>query len=135
VDISNFLETILWIGLTGTIFLGIIYALHRWLRPPPNPSKLTTQLYAGGERVKEGERRYLERTFIFVAYFSILDFIGFLIGTVFIRVVIGESILTSSIAALLLVLILTVFILVRSRWPLDSEIQDIVIHQVKSSGD
>ena len=108
-------ESLFWIVIASGSVVLIIILLSRWLQPSTKPSYLGSQLYTGGETLTPRDRRYLETTFQYVSYFSIFDILGFLLGTMFIRVVINVPILTSETIALFVVLFVSVIILVKTN--------------------
>ena len=107
-------ESLFWILTASCFVVLIILLLSHWLQPSTKTSHLGSQLYTGGETLSTRDRRYLETTFQYVSYFSILDILGFLLGTMFIRVMINVSIITSASITLFVVLFVSVLVLVRT---------------------
>lgn len=124
---NQIVEPFLWILGCGGLFLLIVYSLSKWLQPPRSTSKLATQLYQGGETIEPRERRYLESTIQYVAYFSILDIIGFFLGTLFVRSVMGASLITAASVSMFAILLLSVLVLVRSRVSLRDHVHEVVL--------
>ncbi|NHJ01059.1 MAG: hypothetical protein EAX86_02905 [Candidatus Heimdallarchaeota archaeon] len=64
------------------VALAVLYGLAHWLQIAKFPkSKLKQELYQSGETVVPRKRRYLERTFIWLSYFSIVHVISFMLIT------------------------------------------------------
>lgn len=73
----------LFLGLIVAIFVVVVlYGLAYWLQIAKFPkTKLKLQLYQSGETVIPRKRRYLERTFIWLSYFSTVHVLGFMLAT------------------------------------------------------
>jgi hypothetical protein len=79
------------IGLiTAFVTVVLLYGLAHYLQIAKFPkTKLKQQLYQSGETVTPRKRRYLERTFIWMSYFSTAHVIGFMLGTLLILTIVG----------------------------------------------
>lgn len=113
--IETLFYSLLWLFLSGGLFLLALYLISHLLQPQKNASTLTNQLYIGGESIQVVERRYLESTIQFVAYFSVLDIIGIFLGTLFIRNVIDASLITSATIIFIIILLLTIFLFLHAN--------------------
>lgn len=73
------LDTIILGAITAFLAVAVLYALAWWLQLADWPkTKLKQQLYQSGETVTPRKRRYLENTFIWLTFFSIVHVISFM---------------------------------------------------------
>ena len=78
----EFLNEIVMGLFAAFMALAVLYGLAHWLQIAKFPkSKLKQELYQSGETVVPRKRRYLERTFIWLSYFSIVHVISFMLIT------------------------------------------------------
>jgi hypothetical protein len=79
------IETIIFGGFAAFVTLLTFYRLASWLQLAKwEKTKFKQQLYHSGETVVPKKRRYLEKTYVWISYFSIAHIIGFMFATLFI---------------------------------------------------
>jgi hypothetical protein len=99
----------------------IFYGLAHWLQLAKwEKSKLKKQLYHSGETVIPRKRRYLEQTFIWLSYFSIVHVISFMLITLLILSVIGVESFEDIIYPLVYFVFTAFAILVLAKKPASS---------------
>lgn len=89
-----FLEMLIYGLISAFVALVVLYGLSYYLqlnRAWPK-TVLKKQLYQSGETVVPKKRRYLEKTFIWLSYFSTAHVISFMIATMLILTVTAGTI-------------------------------------------
>ncbi|MFX1511610.1 MAG: hypothetical protein ACFFCQ_03395 [Promethearchaeota archaeon] len=91
---------------TVVLLYGLAYYLQlaKWEK-----TKLKQQLYQSGETVTPRKRRYLERTFIWISYFSAVHVVGFMLATLLVLTIIGVGVGMIEIQYPIVYFVITVF--------------------------
>ncbi|MHA1170127.1 MAG: hypothetical protein ACTSRU_20035 [Candidatus Hodarchaeales archaeon] len=89
----QFLDGLMMALFSACVAVIFLYILARYLQLADWPkTKLKQQLYQSGETVTPRERRYLERTFIWLSYFSTAHVVSLFLATLLVLTAFTDSI-------------------------------------------
>ncbi len=112
------LENIIFGGFAAFITLLVFYRLASWLQLAKwEKPKFKQQLYHSGETVIPKKRRYLEKTYVWISYFSIAHIIGFMFATLIILSLVDEVDLLYPVLYFTIVVFSVLSLAKQKEWP------------------